>query len=169
MPTLGQFHFATALLALASGAWVLLRRKGGTAHRRAGWVYAASMIALNLSALFIYRLTGRFGPFHAAAFVSLAGVIAGVVAARRRRTDRHWFARHYFFMSWSYVGLWAAAVSETATRLPAVRTIARGTGIPLSGFWLAVLVATALVVAVGSVLIRRNAPAMRRRFVPGAG
>jgi uncharacterized membrane protein len=168
MFTLGQLHFASALVALGSGAWVLLRPKGGGAHRRAGWVYVASMLALNVTALLIYRLTGRFGPFHAAAFVSVAGVVAGVVAARRRRTDRYWFPRHYMFMTWSYVGLCAAAVSESATRIPAIRAVVRGTGLPLASFWITVALATFLVVAVGAVLIRRNAPAMRRRFSPGA-
>ena len=168
MPTIGHVHFAAALVALGSGAWVLLRRKGGAAHRRTGWVYAGSMLLLNLTALLIYDLTGRFGPFHVAAFASLATLGAGVAAARRRRTDPHWFAKHYMFMSWSYVGLCAAAVAESATRLPAVQTAARATGMPMATFWATVAVATALVVGGGAVLIRANAPAMRRRFAPDA-
>jgi uncharacterized membrane protein len=168
MNIIGTVHLAAAVAALASGAAVLLRRKGGTAHRRTGWVYAASMLTLNGTALAIYRLTGSFGPFHAAAFASMGTLVAGVLAVRRRATDPLAIERHYSFMSWSYVGLCAAAVSESASRLDFVKDAVRASGIPVSAFWTAVIVATIVVLATGSVLIRRNAPAMRRRFRPGA-
>lgn len=143
MSTLGWFHMVCALVALGAGAAVLRRRKGTRWHRRMGWVYAASMILLNSTALMIYRLTGAFGPFHAAAIVSLAGVVLGVTAAVRRRAN--WVDHHYQWMTWSYVGLVAAALSEVATRTPGF------------GFWWAVAVATALVVGVGARMIRRGA------------
>ncbi|HEX8691101.1 MAG TPA: DUF2306 domain-containing protein [Longimicrobium sp.] len=143
MDTLGWFHTAAAVTALASGAAVLTRRKGTRSHRRVGWVYAASMLALNASALLIYRLFGGFGPFHAAALVSLATLLGGMIPAVRRR-PAHWYEHHYRFMTWSYVGLLAAAVSEVGTRVPGAR------------FWWAVLVGTAAVIGVGATLIRRR-------------
>jgi len=162
MYPLGQVHLLAALIALASGAWVLLRRKGTARHRQVGWLYAASMLALNVTALFIYRLTGTFGPFHVAALISLATLLAGVVQARRRlRGDRNWLPRHYFYMTWSYLGLVAAAVAETATRVPALQAVAGG---PTAAFWTAVVVASVAVFAVGATLIRRKAEPVLRPF-----
>jgi uncharacterized membrane protein len=144
MSLLGWFHTICAVVALASGAFVLLRRKGNRLHRRAGWVYAASMLLLNGSALVIYRLFGGFGPFHVAAIVSLATLSAGMVPAIRRR-PANWVEHHYWWMTWSYVGLCAAAVAETAVRVPGFQ------------FWWAVAGGTGVVVSVGATMIRRRA------------
>ena len=160
MSLLGQVHLASAIVSLGSGAVVLLMSPKGTRlHRQIGWVYVVSMLALNVTALMIYRLFGGFGPFHVAAIVSLAGLLPGVLAARRAKSARlarnqlargHRVGQHYYFMTWSYVGLWAAAVSEVATRMPIARP---GPGAGLA-FGIAVAVATLVVVAVGAWLIR---------------
>jgi uncharacterized membrane protein len=102
MSALGWFHTATALVALASGAAVLLRRKGTLWHRRIGWTYVVSMILLNVTALMIYRLFGHFGPSHIAALVSLVTVLGGIVTAVR-------------------LELVAGAFAEVATRVPGAR------------------------------------------------
>ena len=161
MPTIGQVHFAAALVALAAGGWVVARPKGTARHRRIGWLYAASMLTLNATALLIYRLTGAFGAFHAAAFVSLATLVAGIVPAWRRRPAGAWLERHYFFMAYSYLGLVAAAVAETATRVPAVRASAGG---PTAAFWGAVAIASAGVFVLGSWAIRRRVEPTLRPF-----
>lgn len=142
---LGWAHTTSAVTALVAGAAVLLLRKGTRTHRRIGWVYVGSMLALNGTALLIYRLFGGFGPFHVGALFSLATVVAGLVPAVRRRPPHRWVERHYWWMTYSYVGLVAAAVSEAATRLPSVV------------FWWAVALPTAVVLVVGSALIRRRA------------
>jgi uncharacterized membrane protein len=112
---LGVLHLGVALLALASGLVVCLSRKGTTWHTRWGWTYVIAMVAVNLTALSIYSLLGRFGPFHAAAIFSLLTIVLGVVPALRR-ANRFWLLRHAYWMAGSYVGLWAAAVAETTTR-----------------------------------------------------
>ena len=145
MTPLGWLHTACAVVALASGATVLVRRKGTRSHRRIGWVYVVSMIAANSTALMIYRLSGRFGPFHGAALFSLATLVGGMLPAIRRRPPGRWVEHHYYWMTYSYAGLAAAAASEAATRLP---------GTP---FWWAVLLATAGVLTVAAVLISRRA------------
>ena len=81
MDWLGQAHFYTAILAIASGAVVVFRRKGTRFHRWCGRTYLGSMLTLNISALSIYDLWGHFGPFHAAAIFSLFTVLMGVDAA----------------------------------------------------------------------------------------
>lgn len=162
MSPLGQVHFLTALVALATGAFVVLRPKGSAQHRRTGWAYATSMIALNATALSIYTLTGSFGPFHLAALVSLATLAAGLLPARRRR-GRHpmWLVQHYYFMSYSYLGLVAAAVAETATRWPAIQEVAGG---PTVVFWITVAVASATVFIAGGIVVRRRAEVIMRPF-----
>ena len=161
--TLGQVHFSAALVALGAGAVTLLRRKGTSSHRRLGWVYVLSMIVLNVSALMIYRLTRTFGPFHVAAVVSLASLIAGVVPAWRKKPAKQWYDYHYFFMSYSYLGLVAAAFAETATRVPAIRSFSGG---PTARFWIIVAGVSVAIFAIGSTLIRRGAtrilPSFRR-------
>ena len=171
MTLLGQVHFASAIASLALGAAVLLMSPKGTRrHRQVGWTYAVAMLVLNVTALMIYRLFGGFGPFHVAAIVSLAGLVAGITAAIKARSSRldrdlakraRWVERHYYWMTWSYVGLWAAAVSEVATRLPVFRP-APGAGLT---FGIAVAAATLLVVGIGSRLIRSSAG----RQLAGAG
>jgi uncharacterized membrane protein len=160
MSPLGAFHLASAFAAILAGAAVLLTGpKGGRTHRRLGRVYLVSMLALNGSALMIYRLFRGFGPFHVAALISLISVVAGValaVLARRARARGDHAMRadlvagHYRAIAWSYIGLLAALVSETATRLD----IARPDDMPGRAFGIAVAVATLSVVSVGAYLIR---------------
>lgn len=151
--TIGLFHLVAALVAIASGGVVLARRKGTRAHRALGWTFAASMLAMNGSALFITRLTGRWGPFHVAAVVSLATLAVGVLSMRLGAPERR-VERHYYWMTWSYVGLLAAAVSETLTRLPR------------APFWWMVLAGTLLVVFLGKRLITRGATTTLAPWLP---
>lgn len=162
MSLLGVVHLATAFAAILSGGSVLLTGpKGGRTHRRLGWVYLVSMLVLNGTALSIYRLFGGFGPFHVAAIVSVVGTGFGAlfaIRARRARARGDLAARarfiegHYEAIGWSYIGLIAALVSETATRTDIVRRAAA----PGAAFGIAVGVATAAVVFVGSRLLRKR-------------
>ncbi len=151
MSTLGWFHTTFAVLAMIFGAVVLLRPKGTQSHRAVGWIYVASMLGLNITALLIYRLFGGFGPFHVAALISLLGILTGMYFVIFRPT-KNWLALHYSFMSWSYVGLLAAAASEAGTRVPAFH------------FWWAVAGATIIVVVGGGSLIVRNQKRTLKRF-----
>mgnify|MGYP003579306751 CR=1 FL=1 len=86
---------------------------------------------------------------------------AGIIAARRRRSNRTWLVQHYFFMSYSYLGLVAAAIAETATRWPAVQSVAGG---PTAIFWITVVVASVAVFVVGGIVVRRRAETIMRPF-----
>ena len=152
MNTIGWLHTVLAVSAMIAGAVMLLMQKGTRSHRRIGWFYVTTMVGLNVTALAIYRLSGRFGPFHVAAVVSLGTVLAGYVVVLRRRRYSDWLRRHYLWMTYSYVGLLAAAASEILTRMPA------------APFWWAVALASALVFLVGAVMIRRHQEAILARF-----
>ena len=138
MSTLGAAHFAAALAALAFGSAVLMDRKGTNAHRALGTAYVVAMIATNVTALGLYRLTGYFGPFHALALGSLAVLARGVVVVLRRRPG--WLSAHSHSMAWSYLGLLAAACAEIIARIPPVsRLIGSGLHALLLGLSIAVV------------------------------
>jgi hypothetical protein len=92
----------------------------------------------------LYRLTGTFGPFHVAALFSLLTIVAGVAPARQR--GRGWLTRHAFWMSGSYVGLWAALAAEVTTRVDALP------------FWATALWTSLAVFAIGAVIVGRAVP-----------
>lgn len=152
MDLLGLTHTVAATAALLLGPAVFFRRKGDRTHRRIGYAYVAGMVTLNVTALAIYDLFGRWGPFHYAALASLATLAMGIVPAIRRKPAnwQHW---HYFGMSWSYAGLLAAGVSETLTRLPRAWP-AFGAIAPPHWFWTAVAIGTAAVMVGALYLIR---------------
>ena len=114
--TIGFIHLVMALLATFAGTLVMSSRKGGKFHKRWGYVYVVNMVGLNLTALMIYDLFGYFGIFHYGAIFSLLTVLAGFIPAIRRKEG--WIVRHYSFMYWSLVGLYAAFASETIVRMP---------------------------------------------------
>jgi uncharacterized membrane protein len=142
MSKLGWVHMTFAIAAMLVGAAVVLRDKGSFAHRVTGWIYVSCMVGLNATALMIYRLFGHFGPFHVLALISLGTVVAGVSVAIFR--PKGWLSIHYKAMSWSYIGLIAAAASEAGTR------------IRIFHFWWAVLIATGSIVGIGALIIKRT-------------
>ena len=85
MTTLALIHVSTGLTALASGVVIFFNIKGTRFHRILGYIYVLSMVALNATALMIYRLFGHFGPFHVLAVFSLLTVAAGFVPAYRKK------------------------------------------------------------------------------------
>ena len=147
MNPLGIFHTACSLIALGTGLVVVLNPKGTQRHRVIGYMYVAAMLALNISALMIYRVFGRFGPLHIFAIISLLSVIAGLVPAIRKQAG--WLNRHYTSMSWSYLGLLAAAAAETLTRLPIFDR-------SWAGFGISVALATVTVTGIGAWIIQRK-------------
>ena len=138
------FHIGAAVSALIFGMCVLLTRKGTRLHKQWGYAYFINMLGLNISALFIYQLSGHFGPFHGAALASLLTLLAGFIPAYLRLPHGRWLEFHYEFMNWSYVGLIAAGVSEVATRLPS------------APFWPAVVASMFVVFLSGGILISRG-------------
>lgn len=118
MSTIGVIHTIFSVVALIAGTSVVMMQKGTRWHRTLGHVYLTSMLALNISALFIYRLFGRFGPFHALAIYSLIILAVGMVPVFTRRPKKSWLKWHAAAISGSYVGLVAAFFAEITSRLP---------------------------------------------------
>lgn len=155
MSVLGWIHTGSSVLALLFGLVVLMQPKGTRAHRQLGWAYVASMSGLIVTAFMIYDLFGGFGPFHFAALVALITLVGGMLPAYRRRPRQRWVERHYYGMTWSYVGLLAAAAAETLSRLPDVV------------FWWGVIGASLIVALGGGIVIARKAGDVLRPFRRG--
>jgi uncharacterized membrane protein len=141
--TTGLIHLISALIAMLTGAVVLLRPKGTTWHKRIGYVYVGSMLILNLSAFGIYHLTGSFGIFHGLALVSLGSLIGGMYPAIRRTKD--WLEYHYEFMGWSVIGLYAAFFAETSVRF-----------FIFEYFWIVATISSILTVAIGGFILKKK-------------
>ncbi|TDE15591.1 DUF2306 domain-containing protein [Dyadobacter psychrotolerans] len=144
--TTGLIHLSAAFIAMISGAFVLLNKKGGIFHKRVGYTYVISMYTLNITAFFIYYLFGKFGPFHALSVMSLICLSGGIIPAIFKKHVKNWLDWHYYFMNWSVVGLYAAFWAETLTRT-----------LPVRQFWPLVFAAATVTAMIGSYLIRRNA------------
>jgi uncharacterized membrane protein len=113
-------HLLTALVALASGAIVLLAAKGTLFHKRAGYVFAGSLLLVNATAAGMYNLTGTFNFLHVFVLVSLFSLGYGMAAAIRRKSA-NWLSRHVRGMTGAALGVWAAGFAELAVRvLPGV-------------------------------------------------
>lgn len=141
---IGWFHTITAVLAMISGLVVVLNTKGTKFHKRMGYVFIFSMLSLNFSSFFIINF-GGFSIFHFFSLASLATLFGGIIPALRR--SENWLVKHYYFMSWSVVGLYCAFWSEVGTRFT--------TSIPQ--FWWAVVIATLLTAGIGGILIKKQA------------
>jgi uncharacterized membrane protein len=157
----GLIHLLSAFLALGTGAVIFFRPKAGALHRRLGYVYAVSMLTVNLTALLIYRVTGGFNFFHAFALISLTGVALGLRHAITRRPKETWLISHYYWMTWSYAGLMAAFVAESGTRLVLPFLRARGVEFSMGLFWAVVGLLSFAVIFTGRVLINRHSPLKR--------
>lgn len=110
-------HAVGAVLALVAGAVVLLLSKGTRAHRRWGWSYVASLVAMAVSSFGIYEL--RDGPsiFHLVSVLTLAVVTFGLAQPlRRHRSD--WMVRHLLAMQVSYLMLVVTGIAQFFDRLP---------------------------------------------------
>ncbi len=114
---LGEIHLSAALLATLLGTYILIAKKGTKTHRQVGMAYFGMMLTVNITAFLIYRLFGGFGIFHMAAIFSLATLLVGMIPILRGKTKSS-MIMHINFMYWSVIGLYAAFVSETLTRIP---------------------------------------------------
>ena len=142
--TIGYVHFFFSVIAMITGLVVIFRTKGTQSHKRIGYVYVSSMLSLNITSFFIVNFNG-FSIFHFFAIVSLVTIIGGMYPAIKRINN--WINYHYYFMSWSVVGLYCAFWSEVGTRF--VKN--------MQDFWWAVAIATFATAFIGSMIINKNA------------
>jgi uncharacterized membrane protein len=155
----GAAHTLLAMFGILVGSIQLLRPKRGPAHRARGYAFVYAMLVADGAALLVYRFTGSFNVLHAGALMNLACVVLAIVPVLRSPRPANWKPRHYYWMSWSYVGLLAAAATELVVRGTHLESKAQA--------WAATAGVTAIVTMIGAVLIARNWPVSALPQIPG--
>lgn len=147
------FHTILGFIALGSGAWNLITKKGTNQHRMMGSIYVGSMILLIVSSFWIFELFDGFGPYHAMSLISGATVILAIYFPLRRHKHKNWLEHHYMWISWSYVGLVMATGSHLFEYGPA--------GWP---YWSLILLYWGLPCFIGAILIYGNRKRLLTQF-----
>jgi uncharacterized membrane protein len=164
--TTGLIHTLAALCALLSGIVIFSRPKGTYFHRALGYVYSVSMTVMLITAFLTYHLTKSFNFLHIFAVASCPPLFIGFWAAFRR--GRGWLSRHYRWMGYSYLGLCAAFVAETATRIAMPYLVRHYHIHSMTWFWMIVGVCSFGVIYAGMWLMARNQKLVAK-FQPDQG
>ena len=115
---IGLIHLISSCFALLFGTLVLITTKGTKQHVKIGYLYLIGMGILIISSLMIYRSFNGWGIFHYATLLSLIIIIIGMVPIWTKKPMNKWKYRHFSFMYWSVIGLYAAFAAEIFTRIP---------------------------------------------------
>lgn len=91
---LAYMHLVTVVPCFFIGAWLLLRRKGTTVHKRLGRVYAVlilftAVVTLPMPAEVGPRVLGHFGFIHLFSVLVLVSVPAAIYSIRRGKVRAH--------------------------------------------------------------------------------
>ena len=146
----GEIHTVLAISGIVIGLTQFLRPKGGPLHRARGYAFVYAMLVADGAALLIFQFTGKFNVLHAGAMANLVCIVAAIVPVLRTPRPANWKMRHYYWISWSYVGLLSAAVTELVVRAGHLATREQA--------WTATAATSALVTVIGYVLIVRSRP-----------
>ncbi|MEO6013320.1 MAG: DUF2306 domain-containing protein [Devosia sp.] len=146
-----QIHAGAAMLAMLLGAIILFRRKGTHLHKVLGRVWAALMLIVATSAIFIneIRLVGPFSPIHLFVLLTYAGIGFAIWEIRHGRVQSHQAT-----MKSVYLG--ALLLTGAFTLLPGRRM--HDVLFGAESGWLPSLIAIPLVLAITFVLWRRLMP-----------
>lgn len=111
-------HTIVSVIALLSGGVIFFFIKGTRKHKAIGRIYVISMVLCLISSFFIYNMFDGFGPFHAMSIISIVTISIGMYFPLFGRQIFGWPIHHYFWMSYSYVGLWMAFLSHFISYMP---------------------------------------------------
>jgi uncharacterized membrane protein len=112
----GWAHVVAAVLALLLGAPQVARRPGDRWHRRVGYAYLLALGCCDLAAFAVYHFTGHFNVLHVGALVSAYCLVCGTLPLYRQPRALEAKIQHARWMLRSYVGVWAAGLTELVVR-----------------------------------------------------
>jgi uncharacterized membrane protein len=118
----GWIHTVASLIALVTGAIVIVRQKGTAAHKLNGRIYVLATIVICLTSFAIYRLNKFWFP-HWFAVASLVVTTIGFAFAHFQ-WPRMWVHLHLTCMIASYYILIGGGVNEVFLRIDALRSLA---------------------------------------------
>jgi uncharacterized membrane protein len=145
-------HLAATVVALGTGTYSLLTRKGTRRHYYLGRVYVGSMLLVLVTAFCIYTLFGRFGIVHWGAVGSAVALLVGTGSVALRSAVPGWRQWHYLGMGTSVISLYAAMAGESIYRL-----------LPTGYFWWSTMGPASVVLVGGALLLYRHYPVAPRR------
>lgn len=113
----GGIHVLFSIIGLATGAYMLLAKKGTKVHKRIGYVFSVALVSVNISALFIYDFNdGEISIFHYLIPVSLFFLIYGMYPMITKSKKKNKLVKHIIGMNGAAIGLWAAGATEFFVR-----------------------------------------------------
>jgi uncharacterized membrane protein len=146
----GAIHTILAVAGILVGLVQLVRRKGGPVHRALGYAFVYAMLIADGAAMLIFQFTGRFNILHVGALTNLVCMIFAIAPMLRSPRPANWKLQHYYWMSWSYAGLLAAAATELVVRTIHLPTREQA--------WMATAATSIVISIVGWVIIKHNRP-----------
>jgi Predicted membrane protein (DUF2306) len=153
----GAIHTVLAVTGILIGLVQLLRPKGGRIHRALGYSFVYAMLTADGAALLVFQFTGRFNVLHAGALANLLCIVFAMVPMLRSPRPANWKLQHYYWISWSYAGLLAAAATELVVRTIHLPTREQA--------WMATAATSIVISALGWIVIKRNRPLSAARAV----
>jgi uncharacterized membrane protein len=155
----GGIHALLAATSIVVGLIQLLRPKGGSIHRALGYAFVYAMLIADGTVMLLSQFTGRFNILHIGAIANMLCIILAIVPVLRSPRPLNWKYQHYYFISWSYVGLLSGGATQLVVRTSHLATSEQA--------WMATAAATGVVTIVGYVLINRYRPVSRSHPAPG--
>ncbi len=147
----GWIHTILSGSAIAMGAEQVLRTRRDRLHRWIGYAYVVALLVGDIAILTVYRFNGHFNMFHVGAVANLLCLGMAMRPMWARPRPPQWKLTHYMWISWSYVGLLAAALTEFVVRTQPIPGKAASIVVTIA--------ASGLVTGIGAWLIARNKPA----------
>jgi len=147
---IGAIHTVLAATGIVVGLIQLLRGKGGPVHRALGYAFVYAMLIADGAAMLVFQFTGRFNILHLGALANLVCILFAIAPVLRSPRPANWKLQHYYWISWSYAGLLAAAATELVVRTVHLPTREQA--------WMATAATSMVVSAIAWVIINRNRP-----------
>lgn len=112
-------HVGSVLISYVAAYFVFIKPKGGKDHKLIGKTYAIFMLIASFSSLGIYKATGGINIFHFLALVTISSILAGCqsIIKYKKSSEPKWLVKHYFNMTYSFMGLNLAALAQASRGL----------------------------------------------------